>query len=342
MDKILYIIHSLRRGGAENQLVRQTNALVALGKEVNILVINKSNYSFDSNEIKGRIISRNTTLGTLRELRKIVNDYDVVITFMFAASILTELSIRNKIFKPRIFHSVRVDKIAWKYSFLWRLLCARRRILFNSPVAKGVFESKGLSLIDRSYLINNIIPISGSTPSGNQISVVAHFRPQKDYRSLFQAIKILSVSHPKLVVHCYGDTYNETWMQEWIDENGLESNILIHGIEKNISEVYSKSQLVVVPTFYEGTPNAVLEAIASGCDVLTADIPINKYLADTLTGIVLYKTGSFTDMAKKFEELWGRGTPRSAGVKNMLVLDKSYSESAVVNQLLNIIKYHEK
>lgn len=338
MDKFLFVIHSMRRGGAENQIVRQTNALIQSGYETHILVLDMTHFSFDTSEIDATLIKGKGIISSMFFLRKNINEYTAVITFMYAGAIITELSLLFKNLSCKLYHSVRVDKIDLKYELAWRLFCSRRTILFNSEVSMNNFIDKGLSLSDRSYVINNIINIRKSINRGKNISVVAHFRPQKDYLNLFKAVRLLVHDIPDLVINCFGDTYNQTWIEEWVRKHNLSNNILIHGVHKQIVKVYEDSWLIVVPTFYEGTPNAVLEAIASGCRVLTADIPINVKLSESFSGISLYKTGDSENLAFCLSKLISVASIESLSISNDLLFEEFYSSTGVINEILKIIK----
>lgn len=338
MHKFLFVIHSMRRGGAENQIVRQTNALVQLGHETHILVLDMSHFDFNEFEIEAKLIKSKNMISSMYFLRKNINLYTSVITFMYAGAIITEISLLFRGLDCRIYHSVRVDKIDLKYELAWRLFCSRRKILFNSEISMKNFIGKGLSIADRSFVINNIIPTKTKRNNGKSVSTVAHFRPQKDYLNLFKAVKALVHSYPDLVINCYGDTYNQDWMEEWIKNEKLTNNIMIHGIHKEISKVYEDSWLIVVPTFYEGTPNAVLEAVASGCRVLTADIPVNISLSKKFSGISLYKTGNSRHLAKCLSKILSVDSIESSTLSNDLVLRELYSSTAVINEIFKIIE----
>jgi glycosyltransferase involved in cell wall biosynthesis len=63
----------------------------------------------------------------------------------------------------------------------------------------------------------------------------------------------------------------------------LGERVVIHGAlpQKDLARLMRQSHIFVLPSFYEGLPLVVLEALASGCRVVATDLPgINEILGD--------------------------------------------------------------
>lgn len=65
-------------------------------------------------------------------------------------------------------------------------------------------------------------------------------------------------------------------MKQFIRKNGLESKVEFLGFTKEMSEEYRKADMVMLPSFAEGTPNVVLEAYAYGRPVIVSDIEVER------------------------------------------------------------------
>lgn len=65
-------------------------------------------------------------------------------------------------------------------------------------------------------------------------------------------------------------------LKQFIRKNGLEGKIEFLGFMKEMSEEYRKADLVLLPSFAEGTPNVVLEAYAYGRPVIVSDIEVER------------------------------------------------------------------
>lgn len=62
------------------------------------------------------------------------------------------------------------------------------------------------------------------------------------------------------------------------------SNVTFCGMlsHKELSEMMKKSHIFILPSFYEGLPLVILEALACGCRVITTDLPGTKELAGNI------------------------------------------------------------
>ena len=123
MKKILFVVHSLHRGGAENQLKHLISAINCDKEyEANLLVFTDKIF-FDIKEFTGLRDFHvfNPLLRPVKFIR-FCDQYDFIISFMFNASLVTSalLYLRRQ---KKHFLSVRVEKIPVKYFILWKLLC---------------------------------------------------------------------------------------------------------------------------------------------------------------------------------------------------------------------------
>lgn len=302
MKNILFVVHSLRRGGAENQLKQLISTInCSTQYEANLLVFTNKIF-FDIKEFKG--LTKFQIINPLRRPLKFIRccgQYDYVISFMFNASIVTTalLLFRKEI---RHFLSIRVERMPLKYYLFWKLLCKAKSQIFNSHIAKEKFISKGLSIESRSYLLNNILTVPNEVDvikGKSAISVIAHWRPQKDHATALRAIAKLDEIGRK--VSFYGELLDLSKNHELINRLQAENKIELHGVKSNLQDVYAKSEIVILPTFYEGTPNVVLEGLANRCKILTSDIDINKYLAEKYSDIFLYKSGNLNSFLENFK-----------------------------------------
>ena len=53
---------------------------------------------------------------------------------------------------------------------------------------------------------------------------------------------------------------------------GLDDKIILLGFQNNTTELLKKSSIYVFTSLSEGTPNTILEAMASGLPVISSDV----------------------------------------------------------------------
>jgi len=76
---------------------------------------------------------------------------------------------------------------------------------------------------------------------------------------------------PDIQLHIAGDGPLRVELQQQIDRLGLQNHVILHGHVRNPYAMMQRADLFVMPSIYEGLPNALLEAMACGVPVLTSD-----------------------------------------------------------------------
>ncbi|MFC1494019.1 glycosyltransferase family 4 protein [Thermodesulfobacteriota bacterium] len=86
----------------------------------------------------------------------------------------------------------------------------------------------------------------------------------------------------------------------------LGERVLVHGAlsQKNLASIMRKSQILVLPSFYEGLPLVILEGLASGCRIVATDLPgIKELLGDSKTDFInLVKTPRLRNIDQPYQE----------------------------------------
>ena len=111
---------------------------------------------------------------------------------------------------------------------------------------------------------------------GEYILAVARFSPEKGLHDLIEAFKGLDCTH-KLVIagdaDCETD-YSRQLRQLANDDDGIILTGYTTG--EPLNQVFTHARLFVLPSYHEGLPIALLEAMSYGLSALVSDIPANK------------------------------------------------------------------
>ena len=91
---------------------------------------------------------------------------------------------------------------------------------------------------------------------------------QKGFDVLIKSFAALAAKHPGWRLAIYGEGPDRARLERLRAESGCEDRIMLPGLVKNSAEALSKASLFVLPSRFEGYPNALLEALACGLPVI--------------------------------------------------------------------------
>ena len=111
---------------------------------------------------------------------------------------------------------------------------------------------------------------------------------KKGVISLFRALSILDYDKGKLKIYLAGSTGNQEEYEEILRlarECPYEAVFLGRLLQPELSKVYNNCDIFVLPSFFEGIPLTVIEALACGDRVVMTDLPgIREWLLETAPG----------------------------------------------------------
>ena len=84
-----------------------------------------------------------------------------------------------------------------------------------------------------------------------------------------------SISTPAWQLHLLGSGSGEEKEHCLMLAKALGEKVHIHGAlpQKSLAEIMRHSHILLLPSFYEGLPLVILEGLASGCRIVTTDLP---------------------------------------------------------------------
>ena len=88
-----------------------------------------------------------------------------------------------------------------------------------------------------------------------------------------------------------------------LDKNNLNNNVRYLGYltGENKEKIFHESDIFIYPSYKEGCPTAVIEALASGCFVISTDVAaLKEVINDGENGFIVRKNNS-KDIMKKIE-----------------------------------------
>lgn len=153
--------------------------------------------------------------------------------------------------------------------------------------------------------------VIGSEDSDCILIMVARFHAGKGHRILFEAMRELVQVHPRLRLICLGEGEEEQQLRELRRTFGLERCIQLPGYQQNVAEWIAAADINVLPSFYEGLPLTILEAMASGVPTVASNVGgIPDVIEDGVNGI-LVPPGDSHRLATAISQLMGNWALRT-------------------------------
>ncbi len=134
--------------------------------------------------------------------------------------------------------------------------------------------------------------------------VVGHmgrFMTQKNHMFLLDIFDEYHKKHKNSVLMLVGKGELEQQIKGKIADKGLTDSVIFTGVRSDVPDVFSAMDVFVMPSLYEGMPNVVIEAQATGLPCIIADTITKE--AD-ITGLVSYM--SLQTSAKEWAEKVGK------------------------------------
>ncbi|MCF7799365.1 glycosyltransferase [Candidatus Woesearchaeota archaeon] len=367
--KVFFTIGALYQGGAEHQLELLTTNIDKnkfdiqvisfygkgdVGKRIEEKGV-KVKYLNPQIEPKG--INYKTIKATIRsysKLKKIAKKEkpQVIISFLPHANIISRL-VASKL-KIRNISSIRVKELGFSWHNKIDKITKNKVYMYttnSNEVKKFVNKKLGVSKDKIKVIYNglnldkfskkqeiNKIKKEFNIKDEILISMVANFREQKDHITLIDAIKILNEKGEKIKCLFVGSGSTENKIKRLIREKKLDKKIILTGDRTDVATIVQASDLFVLATHYEGSPNVVIEAMAAKTPVVVTNIPeIREFVKHEENGL-LYKHKNSVDLANKINQLIENNKLKSKLVKEGEKTTNLFKTKRMIEEYQKIIQ----
>ena len=319
--KILLFIDSLGAGGAQRQLVGLAKMLKNDGMQVNVITYHDNPFylpTLEEGDVDYENVdnARNKYL-RLHYIRKAINKYkpDWVIAYLDMPCMLACVCrLLGGKFKLLVSERNTTQKLTKRERFKFWLFrwadkivpnsYSQERFILENDLASRAKVKTITNFVDTSYFRNEGEIVRKAVP---EIVVAASIWPSKNTLGFIEAVKLLRDSGKKFVVNWYGksetnmDYFNEC--QRKIDSYRLGGYIRLKNKSSKIKDVYIEADYFCLPSFYEGTPNALCEAISCGLPVVCSDVCDNSIYVRKKENGFLFNPQSIQDMHDKISDM---------------------------------------
>ncbi len=299
--RILHIIPTLDRCGAEKQLVQLATRLPHDEFDVHVCVLTRDGPLrgvLDAAQVPVTVIGKHLKLDPFAywrlksHVRRLAPD--LVHTWLFAANAYG----RRAALACGVRHLIAAERCVdpWKTRFqlaIDRHLARRtQRIATNSAGVRDFYVGKGLPADKFAVIANGVAPPQIEQPAAREellaelglpadarlIGVVARLWPQKQIKDLIWAVELLRRVRDDAHLLIIGDGPQRWRLTRYRDLVGIVKKVHFLGHRNDVPRLMQHLDLLCLSSAYEGQSNAVLEAMAMGLPVVASDIPGNRDL----------------------------------------------------------------
>lgn len=359
MKKICIAIHGLAHAGAERVAASWANYLVRQGHSVAVLVYAPCEDTYDLDErVKILPVASDRDdyfqmpkIKQLSAMRKILHSVKPQVLISFLPKMQINMMFATLGMRLKRIETVRnnpwVDTDVGKKRVLWNLCFWRSDKIIVQTQEQSLYFPKILQ--KRCVVISN--PISPeflgnkkeySELEARKFVAAARLSPQKNYPMMIRAFARAAAGHPDCTLDIFGAGSPETVqeMESLIDQLGMRGKIRLRGWMQNISEELIKYDAFLMSSNYEGMPNALAEAMATGLVCLSTDCKTGPkdMIAPGVTGFLVV-TGDEQSFAEGIEAILSQPLPErrtmgNASREKILTMCSEENTLAVLNQLI--------
>lgn len=356
MKKIVFLVSSMGRGGAERVVSILANEYIKMGwevdicmllhnimsynvnKKVNIIDLSYERYGFFLNRIKG-----------LFSLRKYVknNHADIYVPFLSKISVLFMLATLGlDLNGKRIVSSERIDPYSVKYPKILRILIniaflKSNNIVFQSKKAMSFYSKK---IQKKGLIIGNPVDLTIEKKRERSFIIITAGRlvPQKNQKMLIKAFANISKEFPEYTLHIYGEGELRQELEKEIKFLKMENKIYLKGECEKYLDKLSSAEIFVLPSNYEGLSNALLEALLMGIPTISTDCAGAEEIIENYKNGLLISRGNQKELEMGLRELISNKVLQRKLSNNAKKLKKYFLVENVIFKWKKIIEGESK
>ena len=298
--KLTFIIDSLAMGGAQKHVRQMALGLAARGHRVDVISLNDVCHvavvdPLVAAGIPVAVMGRRAMLrgtGLVRLWRRLRSEPpDVLVTVLFASTIAGRIAAKLAGKGIRIVTCVQARNINyrwWQFALLRLTAGATARFFFNSRSAMPfAVEHEGARAVLSHYVANGVeftpdedankrrtwadfgLPFQANE---EVVATIGRLDPQKGYVGLLRAFQRVVRQRGQARLLVVGAGPQERELRALAVELGVAHSVVFAGERADGPLLAALARLYVQPSLFEGTPNALMEAMAAGVPVVATAV----------------------------------------------------------------------
>ena len=279
----------------------------------------------------------------LLALRNFITDskFDAVVSFITNVNVAAIVAGLGS--KVPIIVCERSDPFVIPVSLFWKIARAltypfAQHVIIQTNELLEKFKRSNAIYRNKLTVIPNPIPaVFIESPkaevSSRRILAVGRLSKEKQFHHL-----IIAFSKIKLkdgwIIEIYGDGEERKNLQKLIESLNLSRHIFLRGATLNAEMIYKKGDIFCLTSKYEGFPNALLEAMVTGCAVVCYASPCGpKEMLDDGKNGILINLNDIMALSKGIKKLMMDEALRyELGDRSKLFAIQNYSSEVILKK----------
>lgn len=333
--RICLVINSLRCGGAERVAATLSNEWVRAGHQVSFVTlapVGLDFYPLDHrvDRLGLHLMKRSNGLfdgiaANLHRLRRLREEFarvrpDVIVSFVDCMNVLVLIAATGSGIPVVV--SERTDPRISPLGAGWRAL---RSLTYRRAMAL-VVQTQSVATWARTFvdphrvvvvanpIVESCFQVTRTAAAGvrvRRVVAVGRLSREKGYDALIEAFERASVGHPDWSLVIAGEGPLADTLRTQADRTRCADRIELAGLVRTPEALLAESEIFVLSSRREGFPNALLEAMASGCCVISTDCRSGpaEIISDGIDG-VLVQVDNVEALASKLDALMTNAAER--------------------------------
>jgi len=311
---VCYLINALHVGGAERVVARTVARLDKNKYEAIVCCLWMRGAVADEIEKAGvRVINLDAKnkldFRILFRLYRFLKEHkpDILHSFLFHANMVGRLMGRLA-GVPIIISSERVMEIEGQHRLLLNKVTAQlahKIVTVSDNVRKFAIHQIGIAP-EKLVTIHNGVDLKeysvnpkqrwgeerreqlGINPSHRVIGTVGHMEKEKGWDYLLRAIPKVLAQHKEVTFLFVGEGSQKAELKQLARDLGISSRVMFAGYRDDVPQLLPILDVFVLPSIYEGMPNAIIEAMAMERPVVATRVgAVPEVVIDGETGILV-------------------------------------------------------
>ena len=152
-------------------------------------------------------------------------------------------------------------------------------------------------------IYNPLTLVPGKPSQGNSkrfLAVGRFSHRHKGFDLLIEAFNIFAKNNKEWTLDIVGEGVEEPLYRKMIADYKLEERITLHPFTNNIQEYYSKAQVYVLSSRWEGFGLVLVEAMAHGLPIVSSDLPTSKEIMGDFG--MYFTNGNVNELAEQLHK----------------------------------------